>query len=240
MSKQDEIADAIQEVHPDAQPGDTVDLYLSDNGNGSWRTRRTWYASREAYRSTCGPVVLERIGTAGRLGPLPRWAREVTAYCDSTDDDATPILTHYRVEVPYSPLRRAVGGYYGEIYSEERLSELIAPVAWSGTVSQEERDRQEEDRAALVEDLRQAWRDDPDHRWSWVREGEILDLDPDYDDLCQWRTEAGSAGDAETVDAITAWLGGDRREEVAWVIAEVLETVEAWQDECAIEAWRAR
>lgn len=135
------------------------------------------------------------------------------------------------VEVPHSPLRRAIGGRYGSIFWEERLCELTAPVAWSGTVSQEERDRQEEDRAALVEELRCAWRDDPDHPWSWVREGEILDLDPDDDDLERWRTEAGAAGDDETIDAITAWIAGDRSVDVAIVIADTVSQVEAWRDE---------
>lgn len=131
------------------------------------------------------------------------------------------------IEVPHSPLRRAIGGHYGEIYSEERLSELTAPVAWSATVPQDERERQEADRAALVEELRQVWRDDPDNPWCWVREGEILDLDPDDDDLERWRTEAGAAGDDETVHAITAWLDGDRHIDVAIVVADTLRQVEA-------------
>ena len=142
------------------------------------------------------------------------------------------------VEVPHSPLRRAIGGHYGEIFWEERLSELVGPVAWSGTVSQEERERQETDRAALVEDLRQVWRDDPDHPWSYVREGEILDLDPDDDDLERWRSEAGAGGDQETIDAISAWLDGDRSLDVAIVIADTVGQVEAWLDECSIEARR--
>jgi hypothetical protein len=136
-------------------------------------------------------------------------------------------------------LRQAIGGRYGSIFCEDRLSELTTPVAWAGTVPQDERDRQEADRAALVEELREVWQNDPDHKWSWVREGEILDLDPDYDDLCQWRTEAGAAGDDETVDAITAWLDGDRSLDVAIVIADTVGQVDAWRAECAIEAWRS-
>jgi hypothetical protein len=131
----------------------------------------------------------------------------------------------------HGPLRQAIGGRYGEIFWEERLTDLTTTVAWSGTDSHEERHSQEEDRAALVDELRCAWRDDPDHAWSWVRRGEIEDLDPEDDDLERWRTEAGAAGDDETVDAINAWLAGDRSLDVAIVVADTLSQVESWRDE---------
>jgi hypothetical protein len=242
---QGELVDAIQEVHPDAEAGDTVELWMTDDERFC-PEGRDWYASREAFLAACGrlpcsaPVVLARVGTAGLLGPLPRWAVEVTAYKDDNHYFDRPILTRYEVEVPHSPLRRATGGYYGAIYSEERLSELTTAPAWSGTVPQEERDRQEADRAALVADLRRAWRDDPDHPWAWVREGEIEHLDPTDDDLEQWRIEAGAGGDQETVAAITAWLDGDRSLDVAIIVADTVRQVEAWQDERAAEQGRAR
>ena len=264
-----EIADAIEEVHPDAQPGDTVELWMTDDDRFS--PDRCWYASREAFLEAfdqptysplycvvcdnaaigglCAdchdqghprPVILQRLGVAGLIGSLPRWTREITAYHDKNHKSDNPILTRYEVEVPHSPLRRLVGGYYGSIYWEERLSELETRVPWSGTVPQEERDRQEADRAALVDELRQAWRDDPDHPWAWVREGQIEHLDPDYDDLYQWRVDAGAGGDQETIDAITAWMGGDRSLDAAIGLADTVRYVESWQDECAIEQGRAR
>jgi hypothetical protein len=92
---QGELVAALEDVHPDAEAGDTVELWMTDDERFC-PEGRDWYASREAFLAACGrlpcsaPVVLARVGTAGLLGPLPRWAVEVTAYCDDNHQSDHP------------------------------------------------------------------------------------------------------------------------------------------------------